>query len=109
MQLLRGLPPEPEPESCGAASVELATKLASVVPTTCDDHGVPMVAAALQWWLRHPLVATTIPGAQTPEEAVQNIQAGSVAPDDAFWVDLEPLAQDFSEAAFIRAPLKRAD
>lgn len=79
------------------------------IKQVCDDHGVPMVAAALQWCLRHPLVATTIPGAQTPEEAVQNIQAGSVAPDDAFWVDLEPLAQDFSEAAFIRAPLKRAD
>ena len=82
---------------------------AGKIKQVCDDHGVSMVAAALQWCLRHPLVATTIPGAQTPEEAIQNIEAGTVDPDVAFWADLEPLACDFYDKAYIRASLKRAN
>ena len=57
----------------------------------CQDHDIPMVAAALQWCTRHPKVATTIPGARTPEEAVENIRAGEVEIPEAFWEELDPL------------------
>jgi len=83
--------------------VEHAGKIKQV----CEDYGVSMVAAALQWCLRHPLVATTVPGAESPEQAVQNIQAGSVELTEDFWSDLEPLAQNFYEDGYIRVPLKR--
>ena len=73
----------------------------------CDDHGVPMVAAALQWCVRHPLVATTIPGARTPEEAVGNTEAGILEIPEAFWADLEPLARDFSGEGYYRPALER--
>ena len=56
----------------------------------CQDHGIPMVAAALQWCTRHPQVATTIPGARTPKEAVENIRAGEIEIPEAFWKELEP-------------------
>ncbi|HAA77383.1 TPA: hypothetical protein DCE37_19905 [Candidatus Latescibacteria bacterium] len=80
---------------------------AGKIKTVCDDHGVPMVAAALQWCVRHPLVATTIPGARTADEAAQNMAAGNLDLDDAFWADLEPLVKDFYEDGYIKAALPR--
>ena len=61
----------------------------------CNDHKVPMVAAALQWCTRHPQVATTIPGARTPEEAAANANAGSLDIPEAFWDNLGPLVVNF--------------
>lgn len=61
----------------------------------CTDHGIPMVAAALQWCTRHPQVTTTIPGARTPDEARANAEAGSVEIPEAFWNDLQPLVKHF--------------
>ena len=80
---------------------------AGEINRVCDDHGVPMVAAALQWCVRHPLVATTIPGARTVEEAVQNTEAGGMELSEAFWADLEPLARDFSDAGYFMPALTR--
>jgi D-threo-aldose 1-dehydrogenase len=80
---------------------------AGKIKTVCDDHGVPMVAAALQWCVRHPLVATTIPGARTVEEAIQNTEAGILDLSDAFWADLEPLVKDFYEDGYINPALPR--
>ncbi len=78
---------------------------AGKIKTVCDDHGVPMVAAALQWCVRHPLVATTIPGARTAEEAIQNMEAGKLDLSEDFWSDLEPLARNFYEDGFINRPM----
>jgi D-threo-aldose 1-dehydrogenase len=80
---------------------------AGKIKSVCDDHGVPMVAASLQWCVRHPLVATTIPGARNVEEAVQNTEAGQADLTDAFWADLEPLVTDFYEAGYINPALFR--
>ena len=48
-----------------------------------------MVAASLQWCTRHPQVAATI----TPEEAVENAQAGAVEIPESFWEELAPLVR----------------
>ena len=80
---------------------------AGTIKSVCDDHGIPMVAAALQWCVRHPLVATTIPGARTAEEAVQNTEAGQADLSDTFWADLEPLVRDFYEDGYINPALPR--
>jgi D-threo-aldose 1-dehydrogenase len=56
----------------------------------CRDRGVPLAAAALQWCVRHPQVASTIPGARTPEEAAANAHAGAVDIPESFWTDLSP-------------------
>ncbi|SFQ07770.1 aldo/keto reductase [Tranquillimonas alkanivorans] len=39
----------------------------------CNDHGVSLRAAALQFPLAHPAVASVIPGARTPDEARDNL------------------------------------
>ena len=61
----------------------------------CTSHGVPMVAAALQWCTRHPQVAATIPGARVPAEARANADAGGTDIPEAFWIDLAPLIRHF--------------
>jgi D-threo-aldose 1-dehydrogenase len=57
----------------------------------CQAHGVPLLAAALQWVTRHPQVATTIPGARFPDEAVENARAAEFPISETFWDELTPL------------------
>ena len=35
------------------------------IKALCDDYGIPLVAASLQWCTRHPLIATAICGGET--------------------------------------------
>jgi D-threo-aldose 1-dehydrogenase len=52
-------------------------------------HGVSLRAAALQFPLAHPLVASVIPGAITPKEALQNAEALRERVPAAFWHELK--------------------
>ncbi len=63
------------------------------IQALCARHGIPLVAASLQWCVRHPQVAATIPGARTPEEARASVQAGDVTIPDAFWAERDPLVR----------------
>jgi D-threo-aldose 1-dehydrogenase len=63
------------------------------IQALCQEYHVPMVAAALQWCVRHPQIAATIPGARVPEEAVENAKAADVSIPDDFWTALEPLVE----------------
>jgi D-threo-aldose 1-dehydrogenase len=67
----------------------------------CTGHGVSLLAAALQYVVRHPAVSTTVPGARRPEQAIANTAAMLEPIPDAFWHDLEPLIGNFNVA---RAP-----
>ena len=57
----------------------------------CAEFGVSLLAAALQFVTRHPVVATSIPGARTPEEARQNALAGAEQIPEALWQAMQPL------------------
>ena len=63
----------------------------------CQDYEIPMLAAALQWCTRHPQVTTAIPGARTPEEAVENVKAAELEIPEAFWDDLAPLVRHWEK------------
>ena len=41
----------------------------------CARHGVSLLAAALQFVVRHPAVTTTVPGARRPEQARRQYQS----------------------------------
>jgi D-threo-aldose 1-dehydrogenase len=43
----------------------------AAIETVCESHGVPLPAAALQFPLAHPLVASVIPGLDSPDRAEQ--------------------------------------
>ncbi len=59
------------------------------IQAICGRHGVPLVAAALQFPLAHPSVAAVIPGPIRPEQVQQNV-AGLVAHiPDGLWADLK--------------------
>ncbi len=64
-------------------------ELARRIQLICDRHGVPLKAAALQFGLAHPAVASTIPGARSPEEVRENFAMvnHSIAPE--FWAELK--------------------
>ena len=55
----------------------------------CESHGVPLIAAALQYPLRHPAVACVIPGAKSEAELASNVELMNVAIPDQLWRDLQ--------------------
>jgi D-threo-aldose 1-dehydrogenase len=64
----------------------------------CARHGVSLLAAALQYVVRHPVVSATVPGARYPEQAMANAEAMREPIPEAFWTELEPLLRTFDVA-----------
>jgi D-threo-aldose 1-dehydrogenase len=64
----------------------------------CAAHGVSLLAAALQYVVRHPVVSATIPGLRSPDQATASVQAMLELIPEAFWQELEPLVRDFKVA-----------
>jgi D-threo-aldose 1-dehydrogenase len=67
-----------------AAIVERARRLHSI----CATHGVPLKAAALQFPLAEPAVASVVMGASQPEEVADNVALASLVIPAALWRDL---------------------
>lgn len=59
------------------------------IARVCDAHGVPLAAAAMQFPLAHPLVASTIPGPRSAEELNQIIAWTGMAIPPSLWSDLK--------------------
>ena len=55
----------------------------------CEDHGVPLAAAAIRFPIRHPAVTSVVIGAKTPDQLQQNVDWFGVALPDALWSDLD--------------------
>jgi hypothetical protein len=61
------------------------------IQALCQSFNVPLLAVTLQWCVRHPQIAATIPGARFPQEAADNARAAQVPIPDELWAALEPL------------------
>lgn len=59
------------------------------IERVCKKHKVPLIAAALQFPLGHPAVATVIPGAKSPAEVQSNLDNLRFHVPAAFWADLK--------------------
>jgi len=59
------------------------------IEAVCTPHGVPLIAAALQFPLHHPSVVSTIPGGQAPAEVASNAEVLATLIPDALWRDLK--------------------
>lgn len=71
-----------------AAVVEAARKMKAA----CDRHGVPLSAAALQFSLREPRIASTVVGISDPARIAETVAlAGRPIPDE-LWQELGTLA-----------------
>jgi D-threo-aldose 1-dehydrogenase len=59
------------------------------IARVCDAHGVPLPAAAMQFPLAHPLVASVIPGPRSAEELNQIVEWTTTAIPASLWSDLK--------------------
>jgi D-threo-aldose 1-dehydrogenase len=58
------------------------------IEEVCASHAVSLTAAALQFPLAHPAVASLVVGMQTPDEVDTNLASLSAPIPPAFWSDL---------------------
>jgi len=59
------------------------------IQAVCQRYGVPLAAAALQFPLGHPAVASVIPGPATPEQVQQNLNAFCCPIPSDLWRELQ--------------------
>ena len=62
---------------------------AAAIKAVCDRHGVPLVAAAVQFPLHHPAVDTMVIGPRAPEHVAANNEAMRVPIPDDLWAELK--------------------
>ena len=60
-----------------------------LIEAVCHRHKVPLPAAALQFPLGHPSVASVIPGALLPDHVTRNVAAFRHAIAADFWAELK--------------------
>ncbi len=70
------------------APPEIVEKVAGI-EKVCARHNVPLQAAALQFPLGHPMVASIIPGGVTAAQVEQNVKAVSTQIPADFWAELK--------------------
>lgn len=70
---------------------------ANAIEALCAKHDVPMGAAALQFSLRSPHVASTIIGVTSPERVKQTMDWAAQAIPEALWKDLAALPVDMGD------------
>ena len=58
------------------------------IKSVCDRHGVPLKAAALQFCLAHPAVASIIPGARSVSELEENCELVAFPIPSDMWAEL---------------------
>ena len=54
----------------------------------CERHGVPLLAAAVQFPLRHPAVKTVLVGVRSPAELDEAVDASALPVPDELWDEL---------------------
>jgi D-threo-aldose 1-dehydrogenase len=59
------------------------------IDTLCQRHGVSIAAAALQFVLHHPCVASVIPGASSAAEVQRNLATFKTSVPDDLWAELK--------------------
>jgi hypothetical protein len=56
-----------------------------------NDHGIPLVALALQFSMREPRIGATIVGAKTAAEVRQDIEAATMEISDEVWAEIHEM------------------
>lgn len=60
----------------------------------CQEFGVPLIAAALQFSVRDPRVTTTVVGMTKPERVQQTIDLAALPIPDELWAQLDAVGYD---------------
>lgn len=70
-----------------------APEEAHAMARACARHGVPLVAAALQFPFRHPAVRSVLVGAHEPGQVTANLRALDEPVPDVLWAELDAPAK----------------
>jgi len=62
---------------------------AAALKSVCDRHGVPLMAAAIQFPMHHPAVATVLTGPRSPEHVVVNNEMLRFPIPNELWAELK--------------------
>jgi D-threo-aldose 1-dehydrogenase len=73
-----------------AASPEIVARTRQI-QAVCERYGVPLAAAALQFSLREPRIASTIVGMSRPERIAETVALAQYPIPEALWAELAPL------------------
>src|SRR5919197_3628562 len=65
---------------------------AQALADICDEHHVPLAAAALQFSVRDPRITSTIVGMSRPERVDETVRLAGLPVPQRLWDALEPLA-----------------
>ena len=65
------------------------TEKTRLIKNVCDKYEVPLKAAALQFGLNHPSVASTIPGPSNPDELIENLKMVNININNDLWKELK--------------------
>ena len=63
------------------------------IEALCRSHGIPLAAAALQFSMRDPRIASTIVGMSRPERIAQTLDLATAEIPEEFWQDLAPYVE----------------
>ena len=80
-----------------AAPPEMMDKAARIAQV-CERHQVPLKAAALQFILAHPAIASVIPGARSVAEVEENARMVELAIPGELWTELKEAGLIAAEA-----------
>jgi D-threo-aldose 1-dehydrogenase len=80
-----------------AAPPEMMDKAARIAQV-CERHQVPLKAAALQFILAHPAIASVIPGARSVAEVEENARMVELAIPGELWAELKEAGLIAAEA-----------
>jgi D-threo-aldose 1-dehydrogenase len=83
--------PARQPKYCYGERDEAIGAAAHLMAEACERAGVPLIAAALQFSVRSPLVDATVVGVSRPERVQQTIDLLDVAIPESLWEELETL------------------
>ena len=85
--LARERPPVEATYEYGPAPASLIARV-NAIADVCEAHGVPLPAAALQFALGNPAVATVCTGARSAEQVLRNVAPADLPIPDELWADL---------------------
>jgi len=85
--LARDRPPAGVHYDYAPASAAVIARV-NAIADVCEAHGVRLPAAALQFALGHPAVATVCTGARNADQVLRNIALASTPIPDQLWSDL---------------------
>ena len=81
--------PKQSPKYAYTQAGEPVTSLVVELQRLCEDQGVPLAAAALQFSVKDPRITSTVVGVSSPQRIAQTLALASHPISLALWADIE--------------------